>query len=376
MQYPKKATNSGSNQAIIYLRVSSEDQVENFSLDTQHEICKREADRRGYEVIRVFREEGKSAKTITGRPELLNLLDFCRKNRASVDALIVYRLDRLARNTEDYLAIRKKLTSYNISLISANEPTGNSPTEKLLETLLASFAQHDNDVRSERTKNGMRARFLAGLISGTAPLGYKNENGYAIKDISTWDKVKKAWELMGTGTKTLGEMAKIMNDWGLRQKFHGKEHAIRPQAISRMFRNKFYIGIITSEVYPEEVPGQHLPMVSEELFYRTQAVLDGRNTNNQVPLIRHNRDNSDFPLRRIVKCGNCGTPLTGGWSKGKLARYAYYFCKKRCGVSSIPLCELENATIDYLNSISLTEDTLNAFIALLRSTYYQRVTQL
>ena len=65
--------------AVIYLRVSSEEQVENFSLGTQEEICRREATRRGFEIVQVFREEGRSAKTITGRPTLIKLLEFCRK---------------------------------------------------------------------------------------------------------------------------------------------------------------------------------------------------------------------------------------------------------------------------------------------------------
>lgn len=160
-----------TKKAVIYIRVSSEEQVENYSLGTQEEICRREATRRGFEVVQVFREEGKSAKTITGRPELLHMLDFLRKNKKEIQALLVYRLDRLSRQTQDYLAIRKKLFDAGISIISANEPTGNSPTEKLLETILASFAQHDNDVRSERTKNRMRARILSGLVTKHGPRG-------------------------------------------------------------------------------------------------------------------------------------------------------------------------------------------------------------
>jgi len=83
----------------------------------------------------------------------------------------------------------------------STEPTGDSPTEKLVETILAGFAQLDNDIRSERTKNGLRARFLAGLISRKPPLGYTQKSGYAAKDITAWDKVKDAWNLMATGTK-------------------------------------------------------------------------------------------------------------------------------------------------------------------------------
>ena len=362
--------------AIIYLRVSTEEQVDNFSLDTQERICKQEAERRGLTINQIFREEGRSAKTITGRPVLIEALEFCRKNKRSVGAFIVYRLDRLSRQTSDYLAIRRKLAEYEISLISASEPTGNSPTEKFVETMLASFAQMDNDVRSERTKNGLRARFLAGLISGTAPLGYKNENGYTIKDPKTWDLVKKSWELMATGSKTLKEMTNLLNDWGVRQRYAGKEKLVMPQALSRMYRNKFYIGILTSEKYPEEIRGQHIPMVSESIFYRVQAAIDGRNTNINVPIVRRNVDNKDFPLRKILICGNCQKTVTGGWSKGKRARYAYYRCQKGCGGPSISTEKVQKETIVYLSNISPTKDGLNGFIALLRKSYFQRIKQL
>ena len=58
-------------RCVLYLRVSTEEQVDNFSLDTQGEICKKDAERRGYEIVETFREEGRSAKTITGRPVLI-----------------------------------------------------------------------------------------------------------------------------------------------------------------------------------------------------------------------------------------------------------------------------------------------------------------
>src|SRR5581483_12504843 len=134
-------TFNDKRKAVIYIRVSSEEQVENFSLATQEELCRKDAKYKGFEITEVFREEGKSAKTIIGRPELINLLEFCRKNKKDIGAVFVYRLDRLSRQTADYLALRKRLAGYNISIISTSEPTGNSPTEKLLETVLASFAQ-------------------------------------------------------------------------------------------------------------------------------------------------------------------------------------------------------------------------------------------
>ena len=303
-------------KGVIYLRVSTEEQVDNFSLDTQEDICRKEATKRGYEIIEIFREEGRSAKTIVGRPVLINLLEYCRKNKNLIQAVFAYRLDRISRQTSDYLAIRKKLAEHDISIISATEPTGDSPTEKLVETILAGFAQLDNDIRSERAKNGLRARYLSGLISGHAPIGYMFQAGFAVKDPKSWDMVKDAWNLMATGTKSLSEMGKVMTEWGLRE-IHGKrEFKIRTQTADRIFRQKFYSGKLVSATYPEEVKGQHVPMITEELFYKVQAIIDGRNTN-KIALARRTFENEDFPLRRIIKCAKCGMGLTGAWSTGK-----------------------------------------------------------
>lgn len=368
--------NSKPKNAIIYIRVSTEEQVENYSLGNQEEICKKEAIRRGYEVIEVFKEEGRSAKNITGRPVLIRMLEYCRKNKKNISALFVYRLDRVARQTADYLVIRKKLSECDINLISTSEPTGDSPTEKFVETMMAGFAQMDNDIRSERSRNGLRARFLAGIYTGIAPIGYKNENGYVVKNPELFEKIQKSWELMGTGTKTLREIAKIMTYWGIYQTFKGKKYPMRLQSVGRLFRNKFYMGVLISEKHPEEVRGQHPPMVTEQLFYRVQAILDGRNTNLAVPFAKRKKDNADFPLRKIVNCGKCGGIFTGAWSKGKRIRYAYYFCRYRCTNQSVPKEEVEQAMINFLRKITPTPECLELFIVLLRRNYMKRITAL
>jgi site-specific DNA recombinase len=352
-------------KAVIYIRVSSEEQVENFSLKTQEEICRRDAKYKGYEVVEVFKEEGKSAKTILGRPELLRMLSYCRKNKKEVKGVFVYRLDRMSRQTEDYLALRKRFYAMGIALISASEPTGNTPTEKLLETVLASFAQHDNDVRSERTKNGMRARFLMGLVTNHVPLGYINQAGYATKDPKTFELYKKAWDLMATGTKSLREMKDLMQSWGL--------SVAGAQTVHHMFRNKFYIGILTSKNYPEEVKGQHTPMITKEQFYKVQAILEGRNTN-PIKMPKYTRDNSDFPLRRMVSCSKCGTPFTGAWSK--FHKYAYYFCRKRCVYISVPVGNVHTDLVKLLEKVSPTEEGMNLYCNSLLKTYNKQLTLL
>ena len=372
----KKIVYADGKRAVIYLRVSTEEQVDNFSLDTQEEICRREADKRGYDIVEIFREEGRSAKNISGRPVLINLLEFCRKNKNHIQAVFVYRLDRVSRITADYLAIRKKLTENGVTIISATEPTGDSSTEKLVETILAGFAQLDNDIRSERSRNGLRARFLSGkIVTGSVPLGYIVQAGYAVKDPKTWDDVKRAWELMATGTKSLQEMAGIMNEWGLRHIRSKKEIFLIRQRVQEIFRSKFYMGILASKTYPEEVKGQHVSMITEEQFYRVQALLDGRNPN-KVALAKRNHENTDFPLRRIIRCSKCGMGLTAGWSKGRHARYGYYRCGKPCNSISIKVNDLEGSLVTVLKEVTPKIECLNLFLNFLYKIYHERFSRL
>ena len=371
----RNVIHEAGKKAIIYLRVSTEEQVDNFSLDTQEDICRKEAERRGYEVVEIFREEGRSAKTIVGRPILIQMLEYCRKNKRKVQAVFVYRIDRISRQTADYLGIRKKLAESDVAVVSATEPTGDSPTEKLVETILAGFAQLDNDIRSERARNGLRARFNKGLISGKPPLGYIFQSGYAVKDPKTWDLMKKAWELMATGSKSLSEIGKVMTDWGLRETHGKKIHIIRPQTANAIFRLKFYAGYLNSKTYKEEVRGQHVPMITEEQFYKVQAILDGRKQNQVTK--RDHRFNIDFPLRRIVKCGNCGAGFTGAWTtSGHGKKFPYYWCSKRCIYKSIPIADVEYALINLLKELTPKKENLEYFLDTIQRTYHERLSRL
>ncbi len=368
------AQNTTKTDAIIYLRVSTEEQVDNFSLDTQEELCRKEAVRKGFRVIRIFREEGKSAKTITGRPELMELLHFCKKNNRTLGAVIIYRLDRLSRQTSDYLSIRKSLISNNIELISASEPTGTSPTDTLLETIMASFAQHDNDVRSERTRNGMHARFKSGLITRKPPLGYMMDvNKFPIEDPESWDKMVQVWDLMALGNKSLFEITKIMNELGLYTVHKGKKLILKVPTVQKMLRSKFYAGVLTSDTYKEEVQGQHRPMISLEQFYKVQDALDGRRVNKPMVNVKRARNNKVFPLRRIIKCSQCGMGITGGWSKGRTKDYPYYRCSGKCHTISIRAEQLDEEVVRLLRSISPSKECIELFSQYVVEEYEKRL---
>lgn len=369
-----RAQQNSKTDAVIYLRVSTEEQVDNFSLDTQEDICRKEAIRRGMQVVEVFREEGKSAKSIVGRPVLMEMLRYCRKNKRTLGAVFVYRLDRLSRQTSDYLSIRKGLIECDVQLVSASEPTGTSPTDTLLETIMASFAQHDNDVRSERTKNGMYARFKAGLITCKPPLGYvMDANKMPVEDSESWDGMLEAWNLMATGTKSLREVTSFMNKVGLHSTYRGKPIKLKIPTVQRIFRNKFYAGTVTSTTYKEEVQGKHRPMISLEQFYKVQEALDGRCVSRKAVNIKKIRSNEVFPLRRVIKCAECGMGLTAGWSKGRSKRYPYYRCAGGCRVTSIRAEKLDESVVELLRAIQPKKECVELFTQYVVEEYERRL---
>lgn len=192
-----------------------------------------------------------------------------------------------------------------------------------------------------------------------------------MKDPETWDKVKDAWNLMATGTKSLTEIATIMNDWGLTETHGKKIYKLRPQTVNRIFRLKFYMGILTSSKYPDEVRGQHVPMITEEQFYKVQAIIDGRNPN-KLALSKRNFANPEFPLRRVIKCAHCGWGLTGSRSKGRNARYSYYRCSGKCNNSSTRVDLLENSLIQELKAITPSEKCLNLFMHFIYKCFHER----
>ena len=143
--------------AVIYCRVSSKEQIEGTSLESQEAACRDYAQSKGMPVLKVFVEQGESAK-FADRTQLLELVDFCRQNKGTVEILLVWKIDRFARNIADHYSIKTTLLKYGVRIVSVTEPIDSDPTGKLMEGVLASVAQFDNDVRAMRTVQGFGAR--------------------------------------------------------------------------------------------------------------------------------------------------------------------------------------------------------------------------
>jgi site-specific DNA recombinase len=324
--------------AVIYVRVSTKEQTENLSLPTQLRACEEYCRRQGYEVLERFHEKGESAKS-TDRSQLQNLLTFCRLNKGRVHFVVVFNLTRFARDKYDHFALRSHLQSLGISLRSATEPIDDTSTGKLMEGVLAAFAQFDNDVRSDRTCAGMKTALELGRWVFLAPIGYLNALRSMGKSLMHDPKraplVRRAFEDYATGQYTKEQLLKHARTWGLTNR-RGKP--LTSQAIGVLLRNQLYAGIVDVPEYGVRGKrGDFEPLISEDLFYQVQAVLSGRTLSTAPRQQAH----PDFPLRGFVRCGSCGRGLTGSWSKGRSEYYAYYHCRPGCRAVNVTKAQLE-----------------------------------
>lgn len=313
-------------KGIIYCRVSSKEQVDGTSLESQESACREYAARNNIDVARVFVERGESAK-FADRTQLLELLAFCRDKTNAVDCLLVWKVDRLARNVGDHFSIKASLLKQNIRVISVTEPIDTKPEGKLLETILAGFAQFDNDVRAARTVQGLRRKLQEGLFPWKAPLGYRTATLGQKKtepdrpEQPAFRILQQAWNDFATGRYMKVEILRKVTKQGLRTQA-GKP--LSKQSLANVFADPFYAGILRDPWSGEEHPGRHLPMVSRTTFAKVQVML--RKSHVAVP---HKNLRPEFPLRAFARCGNCESPLTGAFSRGRSKRYPYYRCFNR-----------------------------------------------
>jgi DNA invertase Pin-like site-specific DNA recombinase len=317
--------------AVIYCRVSSREQVEGTSLESQETACREYARKHNLTVQKVFIGQGESAK-FADRPELLELLNYCKDKKRGIKVLVVWKLDRFARNVEDHFAVKALLRKSGVEVASVTEPINGDPTGRLMETILAGFAQFDNDVRAARTRLGQVHRLREGIWPFKPPLGYvAPKAGKKFRpdqpDPKTFEPIQRVWQLFLTGSYKKADVVRFLNQWNVRG-YHGTR--ITAQAVDRMFSQPYYAGILRDPWTGEEYQGRHTPMVTSQEFARVQEILAGRSNRHTYQKL-----NPDFPLRGHVLCPSCRMPLRGAFATGKTGkRYAYYACHSTNCVAS------------------------------------------
>ena len=350
---------------IIYCRVSSKEQTQGTSLESQESACREYARAKNITIKSVFIEQGESAK-FADRTKLLELIEYSRKNKGEIHALLVWKVDRFARNVADHYSIKGTLMKYGVRIISVTEPIDANPEGRLMETILAGFAQFDNDIRAMRTVQGMRRKIHEGIFPFRPPLGYKSASDRGEKktqpdvpDEPTFALLQRAWKALATGGYTKAELRRLMTNWGISTRFG----QMSSQGLDGLFQNKYYAGLLVDPWSGDEFEGRHKPMVTREEFARVQQVI-ARRTRSEAHLKYH----PEFFLRGLVRCAGCNAYLTGAFSRGRSRRYPYYFCHGRsCGAykKSHAAATLHEEFAAFLTWVTPNEDLFERLGALI-----------
>lgn len=351
-------------RVVLYLRVSTKEQAQNYSLDTQEQACRTYCNANNY--VRVFREEGESAKT-ANRPAFLEMIAYCTAKKANIHYVVVFDLTRWSRNSEDSLVYRALLGRSGVCLRSTRENVDESAQGNFIVTVFSAMGQLDNDVRAVKTRLGMRKALETGRWSWKEPIGYLRvglgKDSKLVADPAVAPLVRRAFEMFSKGVYTKQHVLSELAAQGLRRR---SGRPLTSQDFHRLLTNQFYIGVVSSPKWQESHPGAHEPLVERETFERVQAILSGRRPTT-TPCVRNR---PDFPLRNFIRCGACRRPLTGYYAKKK---YAYYCCPNRgCSTATIPRDVVETAFLRFLEEQQPQPQYLKLFGAVVRDVWQKK----
>jgi DNA invertase Pin-like site-specific DNA recombinase len=195
-------------KAVGYIRVSTEDQArEGISLDTQKAKIEAYAAINDLELLGIIRDEGASGKDLE-REGMAKLLDLVGSGK--VEAVIVYKLDRLSRRTLDTLSLIESLESKGIAFHSISEKVDTkSATGKFFLTIISAVAQMERDLIAERTKDALKHKRQKGEWSGRIPFGFRIKDNRLVEDLEQIKVIQKAKRLRRSG-KSLREISRAL----------------------------------------------------------------------------------------------------------------------------------------------------------------------
>jgi len=343
-------------------RVSSEEQAKGFSLDIQKQKLEEHCKREGIKIKYVIREDH-SAKNFN-RPEWKNLIELLGKPNHGVDLILITSWDRFSRNLHEALIEMEWLRSKGVSVMAIDQPLDMSiPENKLMLAIYLTVPEVDNDRRSIKIREGMRAALKAGRWCRVAPKGYKNSRDGQNRPIivpneeAKW--VKYAFEQIIAGWSQ-SDVLRVFSDNQIKLQSNG---------LSKLLRNPVYVGKIIVPSDGENaaylVDGVHDPIVSEELFQMVQEELSRRQ---QIPVKSKHKPKELFPLRGILHCSKCEKRVTASFSRGKSGkRHGYYHCNY-CRKERHPAAKVHSMLESVMAEFQFSKGVQKLYDAILKET--------
>ena len=324
-----------NNLAVIYARYSSHAQRD-VSIDQQVKVITEFAARENLTIVNTYADRAISGTT-DKRPEFQRMIEDSKAK--AWNYVIVYSLDRFARNRFDAITYKQILKDNGVKVLSAMENINDEPTGVLLEAVLEGLAQYYSLELSQKIRRGLNDNASKCLVAASIPFGYmKGPDGkYAINP-ETAPIVKEVFSRVLKGEAFI-EIARDLNARGIRT----KNKAEWNRSSFKFLSNERYKGVY---IYGDvRVEGGMPAIIDEETFYAVQAELD-RRQNPTGGHVKRRRTNTVYLLTGKVYCDCCKAPMVGKSGTGRHGGfYTYYACKnmldKNCDLKRVPQEKLE-----------------------------------
>lgn len=324
---------------VIYARYSSHSQTEQ-SIEGQLKTCYDFAKRQGYTVIGEYIDRAISG-TSDNRPEFLKMIEDSTKKH--FQGVLVYQLDRFARNRYDSATYKARLKKNGVRVFSARENISDDASGILVEGLLESMAEYYSAELSQKIKRGMDINAEKCLCTGgNIALGYKvDSDKHFVIDEETAPVVVQIFEMYAAG-KTVQQIVDYMN---ARKIFTSRGAKFNKNSLRTMLQNKRYIGIYTYK--DKEIPGGMPRIVSADLFYKVAEVMD---KNRKAPA--HAKAKAEYLLTTKLFCGHCREMFVGISGTSHTEKiYNYYACTK----ARQKQCDKKSVRKDYIEDLVISE---------------------
>lgn len=318
----RRSSRSGHPRAAVYLRVSTKEQAqaggeaEGYSIPAQREACLKRASQLQAVVAGEYVDRGESARS-ANRPELQRLLSDLKSGQYTY--VIVHKIDRLARNREDDIAINVALRKAGAQLISCMENVDETPSGKLLYGLLAEIAQFYSRNLAAEVSKGLTQKARSGGPPFRAPIGYRNVqtffDGHDVRTIEVDDDrgplVAWAFEAFASGEWTLLRLADALEEKGLvsRPTPTRPSKPLTVSSLSHLLHNPYYLGVVPYQGV--HYHGKHQALVTPEVWLRVQDLL-AMHAHAHERTIKH-----PHYLKGTVFCAHCGTRMGYTRNRGR-----------------------------------------------------------
>ena len=342
--------------AVIYARYSSDNQREE-SIEGQIRECTAYAEKNGITVVRHYIDRAISAKT-DNRPQFQQMIK--DSERKLFDIVLVWKLDRFARNRYDSARYKTQLKKNGVKLMSATEIISDGPEGIILESVLEGYAEYYSADLSEKVVRGMTENALKGKYNGGAvPIGYVIDAEQRFQpDSFTAPFIAEAFKRYNEGA-TMTEIRDWLNEHHVKNPRGGP---MTYNTVQHMLNNRRYIGELKYRdiLIADAIP----PLVSAELF---QEVQEKMAKNKKAPARRKAED--DYLLTTKLFCGHCGALMFGESGTSRTGDvHRYYKCaaakkRKTCTKKTVRKQWLEDLVVNETMKLIRDNTVIDSLVA-------------